>query len=130
MPWNFDGLCPVYNWQSLNDYVQTKCKNPDYQLRYFMKARRLKYLNNVLKHLRTSTKSAKFSNHFRRKFATKFSEKDKVRHWNARSMDSQEEQDLRENAANWVDIARVTASLAMNRASDKNLRNRDWYMKT
>ena len=104
-PWNFDGLCPVFNWQTFSEYVQTRWKNPDYNLRYFMKARRLKYLNNVLKHLRTSARSAKLTSNFRRKFATRFSEQDKVRHWNKRSLDSQEEHDLRESAANWVDIA-------------------------
>jgi hypothetical protein len=56
VPWNFDDIRPVYNWETFRDYVQARLKNPNYKMRHFLKARRLRYVNNVLNNLRSSSK--------------------------------------------------------------------------
>jgi hypothetical protein len=68
------------------------------------------------------------SNIFRRKYATRFNEQDKARHWNAENFDSSEEKAHREKAANFIDILNLTSSLNLQKSLDTNRKNRDFYI--
>ena len=74
-PWDFDGKCKVFDWNTLTTYIN-QLKNPEYELRYFIKAERLQYFQRLGTKLSVSKPTRSVLSKYRFALAKRFSNVD------------------------------------------------------
>ncbi|NRA92290.1 MAG: AAA family ATPase, partial [Psychroserpens sp.] len=128
-PWDQDGDCKCHDWCTLVRRVRDEWLDPNYNLQYFIKASRLRYLRNLGNNLRVNHGSKKIIRAWRMSCADVFSAVDRVR--NAGSIDVAEGVFADQLAvAKAIDLIQTSSAVQRNSAICKQTFLRDAFLKS